>query len=123
MAESIRDAEGGVQSVPEREFALLVRRSGLPAPTRQRMLQRPNGRYYLDADWSDFGFCAEVQGSQHQEFVAWDGDLDRQNEVSAGGRRVLQFTSYTVRRRGDRVTDLLWRSLHTGGWSGRVRRS
>jgi hypothetical protein len=63
-----------------------------------------------------------VQGSPHQELVAWDQDLDRQNEVSAGGRRVLQFTSYAVRCRADRVTDLLRRSLRTGGWNGRVDR-
>lgn len=109
IVESILDAEGGIASVPERDFALLVRRAGLPEPTRQRVLRGRDGSYYLDADWDAHGVSAEVHGVHHRG--QWEQDLARHNEITAGGRRVLHFTSYAVRHDGADVERLLRRAV------------
>lgn len=96
IVESIDDAEGGIASLPEREFDLIRRRCRLPEPRRQAIVQGPDGRHYLDADWPVFGVTAEVHGSQHLEVVTWNADLDRLAVIAAHGRRVLQFTSHAV---------------------------
>ena len=95
--------------MPERDFALLVRRAGLPEPTRQRVLRGRDGRYYLDADWLELGVSAEVHGVHHRE--QWEKDLARHNEIIAAGRRMLHFTSYAVRREEREVAHLLGRAL------------
>jgi len=118
ILETIEDSTGGVHSVPEREFRQLVRARGLPEPARQRLLQRPDGRYYLDSDWSDYGVSVEVQGSHHHRIESWDDDLERHNAISAGGRRVMHFSSYAIRHRSGRVASLLAEALQTGGWRG-----
>ena len=51
ITESIEDAEGGIASVPGREFEQIRRQFGLPAPDRQAVVRRAGGRYYLDVDW------------------------------------------------------------------------
>jgi len=118
IAESIGDAEGGISSVPEWDFANLVRRRGLPDPTHQAVRPGADGRYYLDACWDDFDTAAEVHGTQHLALLAWDADLDRANDIVVAGPRLLQFTSYAVRRHQGRVGDLLEQALRRGGWAG-----
>ena len=115
ITETILDAEGGVQSLPEREFGLIVRAFRLPEPSRQRVCRRRDGRYYLDVDWERYGVAAEVEGRHHFEVLSWDGDLDRHNEITAEGRRLLHFTSFTIRHRQDRVGDILTRALFGAG--------
>jgi hypothetical protein len=51
IVESILDASGGIQSLPERDFDDLRRLIGLPPPSRQRRIRGRDGRYYLDASW------------------------------------------------------------------------
>ncbi len=116
ISEAIDDAEGGIQSVPEREFAQLLRRRGLPQPTRQRVVRRPDGRYYLDADWEDYDLSAEIHGLPHLEVRNWDADLDRHNELTIDGRRLVQFASYAVRHAPDRVGEQVERGLRRGGF-------
>ena len=117
IGESLDDAEGGIASVPEWDFSDLVRRRGLPQPTRQALRRGPNGRYYLDAGWEGFDTAAEVHGMQHLAVLAWYADLDRANDIVAHGPRLLQFTSYAVRRQQARVGDLLEQALRRGGWA------
>lgn len=59
IEETIADAEGGIHSLPEKEFEQILRRRGLPQPTRQRVVRRHDGRYYLDADWDGLALSAE----------------------------------------------------------------
>ncbi|MBB5788247.1 hypothetical protein [Jiangella mangrovi] len=118
IAETIDDAAGGIASVPEREFALIVRAFHLPEPARQRILERPDGRYYLDADWAEFGLAVEVDGRGHLDVIAWDSDLDRANDIVIDGRTLLRFTSYAVRHRPDSVGETLMRALIARGWDG-----
>ena len=110
IAESIGDAEGGVSSVPERDFNDVVVRRGFPPPTCQAVRRGPDGRCYLDAEWEEFDTAVEVHGMQHLTILAWDADLNRANDIVVHGPRLLQFTSYAVRRHPARVGDLLERA-------------
>jgi hypothetical protein len=38
--------------------------------------------------------------------------------VVAGGLRQIRFSSFAVRRRADRVGDLMVLALQSGGWAG-----
>lgn len=118
IEEAIRDADGGIQSIPEHEFDGIVVDCRLPPPTRQQILTRPGGRYYLDVWWEDYRVGAEVDGMPHMSVLAWDDDCDRANEITSRGRILLRFTSYAVRHRPLRVGDQLVRALVTGGWPG-----
>jgi hypothetical protein len=118
IAESISDADGGIESLPEHEFALLIRRLRLPEPTRQRVLRRPDGRCFLDADWEKYGVRAEIHGIPHMYVRNWDQDLSRQNDISISGGGLLVFSSFAVRRQADRVGSQLIRMLRSRGYSG-----
>lgn len=110
IVESCLDAAGGIQSLPERDFGQLCRELHLPQPDRQVVLQRADGRYYLDAWWAAFNLAVEVHGIPHIQVEQWDGDLLRLNEVVIDGRRTLVFSSYAIRRHRDVVKDQLRRS-------------
>jgi hypothetical protein len=116
IRESIRDAEGGIQSLPELEFAHLIRRYGLPEPTRQRVLRRPDGKFYLDAAWERYGAACEIQGIPHLRVGRWEADMSRSNEIMIAGPRLLAFSSYAIRHDQPRVADQLTRLLRRGGW-------
>ncbi|MBA0127721.1 hypothetical protein H0B56_19425 [Haloechinothrix sp. YIM 98757] len=116
LLETIHDAGGGVHSLPEREFDRITRRRGLPPPTRQRAVRRPGGHYYLDSDWEEFDLSVEIHGLPHLEVCNWNSDLDRHNELTIDGRRLLQFTSYAVRHQAARVGEQVERGLRRGGW-------
>ena len=118
ILETIEDIEGGIHSVPEHDFDQIVRRRGLPTPTRQVVRRRPNGRYYLDVLWEEFGLAVEIDGSHHRTAAQWDDDLDRTAVVVAGGLRQIRFSSFAVRRRAERVGDLMVLALQSGGWAG-----
>lgn len=109
IVESILDANGGIQSLPERDFNDLRRRAGLPAPSRQQRLRTPNGRYYLDVEWKQYGIAIEVHGIPHQHIRQWDADVLRGNEVVINGKRLMIFTSYAIRHEQKVVLDQLMR--------------
>lgn len=113
---TVDDVEGGAHSLPELRFTRLVRASGLPVPDRQVIRRRPDGRYFLDAAWEEFGLVVEVDGSHHRNADQWEADVLRQDELMIGGDRVLRLVSWWIRDRPDLVVDLLRRALLAGGW-------
>jgi hypothetical protein len=119
IMESIMDAAGGLQSLPEWEFDLIRRRRRLPVPDRQRALRRQDGRMYLDNVWASYDVSAEVHGIPHLRVSRWEADLERQNEIIILGPRLICFSSYAIRHEADRVGDQLERALRRGGWAGR----
>ncbi len=119
IAESLLDASGGVESLPEREFALICRQAGLPEPERQRILRTPGGRFYLDTDWPTWGVRTEIHGIPHHDIPRWDEDLLRQNEIAIKGAGLLVFSSYATRHLGDRVAAQLHRMFEAHGWRRR----
>jgi len=118
IVESIRDAEGGIESLPEREFELQRRRLRLPEPGRQRVLQRRDGRYFLDNDWPTLGIRVEIHGIPHSEVHQWDEDLLRQNDISIDGSGLLIFSSYAIRHVQSRVGSQLLDMFRRRGWRG-----
>jgi hypothetical protein len=121
IVESICDAEGGIASLPERDFDEIRRRRGLPEPRRQAVLRRRDGRYFLDADWPIWGVRAEIHGIPHSFVANWDDDLLRQNDIAITGG-LLVFSSYAVRRQQNRVGEQLEAMFRRKGWApGRLR--
>lgn len=118
IVESILDAAGGIQSLPERDFGEICAWAGLPAPSRQRSVRGSDARYHLDASWDVLGMSAEVHGIPHQAVKRWSADLFRANEVVIGGERLLAFSSYAVRREQRTVADQLVRMAVSLGWTG-----
>jgi len=115
IRETIADAHGGVESLPEKEFDALCTRLGLPAPTRQRRLRRPDGHYYLDRYWAELDLCCEVHGIPHMQVPQWDADIVRQNEIAIAGSRLLVFTSYAIRHLEPLVVDQIRRFARARG--------
>lgn len=115
IVESILDAAGGVQSLPERDFDQIRVRRGLQIPSRQVIVRRVDGRYYLDAGWEEYDTACEIHGVPHMRVRQWDSDLLRSNEVNILGPRLRAFSSYAVRHEQAVVADQLERMLRRGG--------
>lgn len=122
IVESIADAGGRLAaSVPEKDFDGIVRRFGLPTPTRQRIVPRVGQRCHLDVAWDGYGVGVEVQGAHHFEVLRADADLDRHDEITSMGRRLLMFSSRAIRHEGDAVGQVVTHALRSGGWDGQQR--
>ena len=117
IAESIVDAAGGIDSLPEHDFEQLRRVRRMPEPTRQSVLRRPDGRYYLDAEWINLAIRAEIHGIPHSKVANWDRDLERQNEITIAGGGLLIFSSYAIRHLAGTVGDQLERMFRSRGWT------
>lgn len=115
---STLDAAGGIESLPERDFADIVARYHLPWPTRQQPVRRTDGRYFLDVGWEAFDAGCEIHGIPHLEVLRWDADLRRANEIVVSGPRLLVFSSYAIRHEQRDVADQVRALLRRGGWSG-----
>jgi hypothetical protein len=116
IIESVLDADGGIHSLPERDFDEIRLGAGLPRPSRQVRVEGADGHYYLDATWDDVNLTVEVHGAPHGEIGQWDADVRRANEVAIDGRRQLTFTSYAIRHEKPVVADQLVRMFWAGGW-------
>lgn len=88
ILETATEAAGGAHSLSELDFLLLVRRAGLPEPTRQQVRRDSAGRRrYLDAYFEEWQVHVEVDGSQHLDPThAW-ADMRRQYAVWIEGDR------------------------------------
>jgi very-short-patch-repair endonuclease len=118
IKESILDADGGVHSLPERDFELIRRHHGLPRPSRQQIVQRCDGHFFLDLGWKELDAAAEIHGIPHLEVLRWDADLLRANEIVIRGPRLLIFSSYAVRHETDQVAAQVKALLRRQGWRG-----
>ncbi len=116
IVESILDAEGGIQSLPEHEFDVIRRRLHLPEPARQRILQRRDRRYYLDVEWPQYGVRVEIHGIPHSYVQNWDSDLLRQNDISIEGGGLLIFSSHAIRHLETVVDRQLLSMFRSRGW-------
>ncbi|MBC7596177.1 MAG: hypothetical protein H7288_20000 [Kineosporiaceae bacterium] len=117
IVQSILDAHGGIQSLPERDFNEICRRLRLPKPSRQVPCKGRDGRYYLDVEWKEYAIAVEIHGIPHLRIRDWDGDLERGNEITILDKRLLIFSSYTIRHRQERVGDQVIRMLRSRGWN------
>lgn len=120
----VADLVDGAQALSELDFAALCRRRGLPAPSRQTVVARPGGRYYLDVCWEQWRLVVEIDGVQHESVQASIPDALRQNCVTMGGRRVLRIPVLGLRVSPDAFLDQVEQALRAAGWvrPGRARR-
>lgn len=113
------DAAGGAHSLAELDFLGLVRRAGLPEPTRQKIRYDAAGRRrYLDVYFDRWRVHVEVDGGQHLDpRTAW-ADMRRQNDLWIEGDRVLRFPAWAVRDAPGEVATQLRSALTAAGWPG-----
>lgn len=110
IIQSILDAAGGIQSLPERDFDEIRVLADMPAPTRQARVAGKTGRYYLDAWWEQWNLAVEIHGIPHLAVAQWTSDLHRTNELVIDGRRVLVFSSFAIRHDRATIIDQLRRA-------------
>ena len=117
VLQTLDDLELGAQSVHELRFGRGLRRRRLPAPDRQAMLRRPDGRAYLDCWWDQYRLHVEIDGLAHLWVSNWLADLERSNELEIGQpARRLRFAGFQLLERKDLVYDQVARALVAGGW-------
>ncbi len=116
ILETLDDVEGGSQSLPELDYLRGLRRYGLPEPTRQLIVQREDGRYYLDAEFDPWAVTVEINGAHHLEVRQKEADDVRRTRLAIGGRLVVDIGSYTVRHDIALAVLLTADALFSRGW-------
>ncbi len=112
---TLADVAGGAEALSELDLCALVRRFGLPEPDRQVERQDGQGRRWLDAVWEHARLVVEIDGRWHMEIRAWWGDMQRDNELTVDGYRVLRFPAFVVRDTPELVATLIARALNRAG--------
>jgi very-short-patch-repair endonuclease len=107
--DTLGDIAGGAQALSELDLTRLIRRYRLPAPDRQAQRRDSAGRRrWLDAVWEAARLVVEVDGSHHMDAAMCWADMDRDNDLTVGGYRVLRFPAFIVR-------------YHPGHVAGKIR--
>jgi uncharacterized protein DUF559 len=91
------DLRDGAESLGELDFARLCRDAGLPEPDRQVLHDRPHGRAFVDAEWTEYGLIVEIDGIHHAEAPAQIADALRQNDLATKGSTVLRIPVLALR--------------------------
>ncbi|MDF1603045.1 DUF559 domain-containing protein [Nocardioides sp. YIM 152315] len=107
----------GAQSLGEIDVGVLLRRRGLPAPSRQVVRQDGRGRYYLDLYWPAYHLVVEVDGIHHTWAQNVVGDALRQNALTLDGDTVLRIPLLGLRLEPEAFLDQVEDGLRAGGWS------
>ena len=113
------DLLGGVRSLGELELAQECRRRGLPEPSRQVVRRGPNGTYYLDVYFEDWGVVVEVDGIHHSWATQVVGDALRQNDITLQRDLVLRLPLLGLRIAPDQFFAQIERALVTRGYPAR----
>jgi very-short-patch-repair endonuclease len=108
IVESVLDAFGGIQSLPERDMRSIIAGLGWRVEHQQAVRGR-DGRYFLDLYVPELDLSIEVHGIPHLAVQRWDQDLLRANEIVIAGARLLIFSSYAIRHERAAVVDQLRR--------------
>lgn len=100
-------------SVLERMFLRLFTGSGLPAPSTQLRVERPDGKIaFVDAGYEDLRIGFEVDGhGTHATRAQRASDAARSNQLALAGWVVLRFTYEDVRDRSAAVITTIRRTL------------
>ena len=116
ILETLGDLEGGAHSLAEQDFLRSLRRAGLPLPTRQRAVRRPDGRYVLDCDYDLWLVTVEINGAHHVIVLQKEWDDVRRTRLAIGGRLVVDIGSWIVRHDPDLAVLLTADALLARGW-------
>jgi very-short-patch-repair endonuclease len=117
---TLNDVAGGAEALSELDFSDLVRRYHLPEPDRQARRVDAQGNRWLDAVWEWARLVAEIDGRWHMDAGAWWADMQRDNELTVDGYRVLRFPAFAVRDSPEAVARQLAEALRQAGWAGQV---
>ena len=99
------------ESILESEFEELVRREGLPIPSRQWTVRGPDGTVIARVDFAYpvARLAIEIDGARYHDDRR---DLDRQNAIESLGWRVQRFTARHIRYRPTDVAVMIMSALH-----------
>jgi very-short-patch-repair endonuclease len=112
---TLDDIAGGAQALSELDLVRLVRRYRLPEPDRQAPRRDSAGRRrWLDAVWEAARLIVEVDGIHHIDAAEYWADMDRDNDFTLNGYRVLRFPAFVVRYRADYVAGKIRGALGPG---------
>lgn len=98
ITDTLEDIAGGAHALSELDFTRLIRRYRLPPPDRQASRTDSAGRRrWLDAVWKTARLVVEVDGRHHMDAAQYWADMDRDNDLTVDGYRVLRFPAFLVR--------------------------
>jgi very-short-patch-repair endonuclease len=118
---TLDDIAGGAQALSELDLARLVRRHRLPEPDRQAPRRDAAGRRrWLDAVWETARLMVEVDGMHHLDADQYWADMDRDNDFTVDGYRILRFPAFVVRSQAGYVAGQIRDALRSPG-PGRSR--
>jgi very-short-patch-repair endonuclease len=115
MRATLADVAGGAEALSELDFCDLVRRFGLPEPDRQFERVDGQGRRWLDAVWEQARLVVEIDGRWHMDARAWWADMQRDNDLTIDGYRVLRFPAFVVRDNPEAVAMQIAKALGQAG--------
>jgi very-short-patch-repair endonuclease len=109
---TLHDIAGGAQALSELDFTRLLRRHRLPEPDRQaQRLDSTGRRRWLDALWEAARLIVEVDGIHHLDAAQYWADMDRDNDFTLTGYRVLRFPAFAVRYNSGQVARMIREAL------------
>jgi very-short-patch-repair endonuclease len=115
MRATLADIAGGAEALSELDFCDLVRRFRLPEPDRQFERLDEQGRRWLDAVWEWARLVAEIDGRYHMDARTWWADMQRDNDLTIDGYRVLRFPAFVVRDNPEVVARQITQALRQVG--------
>jgi very-short-patch-repair endonuclease len=120
---TLDDIAGGAHALSELDFTRLLHRHRLPAPDRQARREDSTGRRrWLDAVWEAARLIVEVDGIHHMEASQYWADMDRDNDFTLNGYRVLRFPAFVVRHNpvyvAGKIRCALLQARRQGAWQG-----
>jgi hypothetical protein len=119
ILEALGDIEGGAQALSELDFTRkVVRRFGLPEPSRQAGRKDSDGRQrWIDVIWEQWKVIVEVDGAQHLEPLQYWDDMARDDDLQLDGYTVLRFPGWLVRHDPECVARRILRHLAKAGYT------
>jgi very-short-patch-repair endonuclease len=118
MRATLGDVAGGAEALSELDFCDLLRRFRLPEPDRQVRRPDAQGDRWLDTVWDRAHLVAEIDGRWHMDPDAWWADMQRDNQLTVDGYRVLRFPAFAVRESPEAVARQIAQALRQAGWTG-----
>lgn len=118
MLEVLGDIEGGAQALSELDFTRkVIRQFRLPEPSRQAGRRDSRNRQrWIDVMFDRWKVMVEIDGAQHiRPLDQWD-DMERGNDFTIDGYRVLRFPAWCVRQNPEYVAGKILEALRRSGY-------
>lgn len=115
----LADIGDGVRSMNELDFARSCRQRGIPEPSRQTQRSSPEGRRFLDVEWTGFGIRLEVQGAGHARLLDVLSDDVRLMDLACETGSAVSVSVLSLRVDPEPLFRSLAGLLAARGWAGR----